>query len=121
MAEEKNTRKKATTSSSAKKGTQAKKTTTAKKTATTAKAKTTAAKTKKVKEAVEEKKVVKAEVKEEKIEKKNSVGIDLVLALVGLIILTIIVSFAFNVSENINRAKTLDSYNYKHNTLYRRY
>ena len=98
MAEEKNTRKKATTSSSAKKGTQAKKTT------TTAKAKTTAAKT-----------------KEEKIEKKNSVGIDLVLALVGLIILTIIVSFAFNVSENINRAKTLDSYNYKHNTLYRRY
>ena len=121
MAEEKNTRKKATTSSSAKKGTQAKKTTTAKKTATTAKAKTTAAKTKKVKEAVEEKKVVKAEVKEEKIEKKNSVGIDLVLALVGLIILTIIVSFAFNVSENINRAKTLDGYNYKHNTLYRRY
>lgn len=115
MAEEKNTRKKATTNSSAKK------TTTAKKTATTAKAKTTAAKTKKVKEAVEEKKVVKAEVKEEKIEKKNSVGIDLVLALVGLIILTIIVSFAFNVSENINRAKTLDSYNYKHNTLYRRY
>ena len=119
MAEEKNTRKKATTSSSAKNGTQAKKTTTAKKTATTAK--TTAAKTKKAKEAVEEKKVVKAEVKEEKIEKKNSVGIDLVLALVGLIILTIIVSFAFNVSENINRAKTLDSYNYKHNTLYRRY
>ena len=119
MAEEKNTRKKATTSSSAKKGTQAKKTTTSKKTATTAK--TTAAKTKKAKEAVEEKKVVKAEVKEEKIEKKNSVGIDLVLALVGLIILTIIVSFAFNVSENINRAKTLDSYNYKHNTLYRRY
>ena len=112
MAEEKNTRKKATTSSSAKKGTQAKKTTTAK---------ATAAKTKKAKEAVEEKKVVKAEVKEEKIEKKNSVGIDLVLALVGLIILTIIVSFAFNVSENINRAKTLDSYNYKHNTLYRRY
>ena len=111
MAEEKNTRKKATTSSSAKK------TTTAKKTATTAKAKTTAAKTKKTKEAVEEKKVV----KEEKIEKKNSVGIDLVLALVGLIILTIIVSFAFNVSENINRAKTLDGYNYKHNTLYRRY
>ena len=121
MAEEKNTRKKATTSSSAKKGTQAKKTTTAKKTATTAKAKTTAAKTKKAKEAVEEKKVVKAEVKEEKIEKKNSVGIDLVLALVGLIILTIIVSFAFNVSENINRAKTLDGYNYKHNTLYKRY
>lgn len=119
MAEEKNTRKKATTSSSAKKGTQAKKTTTSKKTATTAK--TTAAKTKKAKEAVEEKKVVKAEVKEEKIEKKNSVGIDLVLALVGLIILTIIVSFAFNVSENINRAKTLDGYNYKHNTLYRRY
>ena len=119
MAEEKNTRKKATTSSSAKKGTQAKKTTTAKKTATTAKAKTTAAKTKKAKEAVEE---VKAEeVKEEKIEKKNSVGIDLVLALVGLIILTIIVSFAFNVSENINRAKTLDGYNYKHNTLYKRY
>ena len=115
MAEEKNTRKKATTSSSAKK------TTTAKKTATTAKARTTAVKTKKAKEAVEEKKVVKAEVKEEKIEKKNSVGIDLVLALVGLIILTIIVSFAFNVSENINRAKTLDSYNYKHNTLYRRY
>ena len=115
MAEEKNTRKKATTNSSAKKGTQAKKTTTAKKTATTAK--TTAAKTKKAKEAVEEKKVV----KEEKIEKKNSVGIDLVLALVGLIILTIIVSFAFNVSENINRAKTLDGYNYKHNTLYRRY
>ena len=114
MAEEKNTRKKATTSSSAKKGTQAKKTTTAKKTATTAR-------TKKAKEAVEEKKVVKAEVKEEKIEKKNSVGIDLVLALVGLIILTIIVSFAFNVSENINRAKTLDNYNYKHNTLYRRY
>lgn len=110
MAEEKNTRKKATTSSSAKKGTQAKKT-------TTAKARTTAAKTKKAKEAVEEKKVV----KEEKIEKKNSVGIDLVLALVGLIILTIIVSFAFNVSENINRAKTLDGYNYKHNTLYRRY
>ena len=108
MAEEKNTRKKATTSSSAKK------TTTAKKTATTAKAK-------KAKEAVEEKKVVKAEVKEEKIEKKNSVGIDLVLALVGLIILTIIVSFAFNVSENINRAKTLDGYNYKHNTLYGRY
>ena len=108
MAEEKNTRKKATTSSSAKK------TTTAKKTATTAK-------TKKAKEAVEEKKVVKAEVKEEKIEKKNSVGIDLVLALVGLIILTIIVSFAFNVSENINRAKTLYGYNYKHNTLYRRY
>lgn len=118
MAEEKNTRKKATTSSSAKKGTQAKKTTTAKK---TAKAKTTAAKTKKAKEAVEEKKVVKEEVKEEKIEKKNSVGIDLVLALVGLIILTIIVSFAFNVSENINRAKTLDGYNYKHNTLYTRY
>ena len=117
MAEEKNTRKKATTGSSAKKGTQAKKTTTAKKTATTAKAKTTAAKTKKAKEAVEEKKVV----KEEKIEKKNSVGIDLVLALVGLIILTIIVSFAFNVSENINRAKTLDGYNYKHNTLYTRY
>lgn len=115
MAEEKNTRKKATTSSSAKKGTQAKKTT------TTEKAKTIAAKTKKAKEAVEEKKVVKAEVKEEKIEKKNSVGIDLVLALVGLIILTIIVSFAFNVSENINRAKTLDGYNYKHNTLYRRY
>ena len=115
MAEEKNTRKKATTSSSAKK------TTTAKKTATTAKARTTAAKTKKAKEAVEEKKVVKAEVKEETIEKQNSVGIDLVLALVGLIILTIIVSFAFNVSENINRAKTLDSYNYKHNTLYRRY
>ena len=115
MAEEKNTRKKATTSSSAKKGTQAKMT------ATTAKARTTAAKTKKAKGAVEEKKVVKAEVKEEKIEKKNSVGIDLVLALVGLIILTIIVSFAFNVSENINRAKTLDSYNYKHNTLYRRY
>ena len=115
MAEEKNTRKKATTRSSAKKETQAKKTT------TTAKAKTTAAKTKKAKEALEEKKVVKAEVKEEKIEKKNSVGIDLVLALVGLIILTIIVSFAFNVSENINRAKTLDSYNYKHNTLYRRY
>ena len=113
MAEEKNTRKKATTSSSAKKGTQAKK--------TTAKAKTTAAKTKKAKEALEEKKVVKAEVKEEKIEKKNSVGIDLVLALVGLIILTIIVSFAFNVSENINRAKTLNNYNYKHNTLYRRY
>lgn len=113
MAEEKNTRKKATTSSSAKKGTQAKK--------TTAKAKTTAAKTKKAKEALEEKKVVKAEVKEEKIEKKNSVGIDLVLALVGLIILTIIVSFAFNVSENINRAKTLDGYNYKHNTLYTRY
>ena len=112
MAEEKNTRKKATTSSSAKKGTQAKKTTTAK---------ATAAKTKKAKEAVEEKKVVKAEVKEEKIEKKNSVGIDLVLALVGLIILTIIVSFAFNVSENINRAKTLDGYNYKHNTLYTRY
>ncbi len=110
MAEEKNTRKKATTSSSAKKGTQAKKT-------TTAKARTTAAKTKKAKEAVEEKKVV----KEEKIEKKNSVGIDLVLALVGLIILTIIVSFAFNVSENINRAKTLDGYNYKHNTLYTRY
>ena len=110
MAEEKNTRKKATTSSSAKKGTQAKKT-------TTAKARTTAAKTKKAKEAVEEKKVV----KEEKIEKKNSVGIDLVLALVGLIILTIIVSFAFNVSENINRAKTLDGYNDKHNTLYRRY
>lgn len=110
MAEEKNMRKKATTSSSAKKGTQAKKT-------TTAKARTTAAKTKKAKEAVEEKKVV----KEEKIEKKNSVGIDLVLALVGLIILTIIVSFAFNVSENINRAKTLDGYNYKHNTLYRRY
>ena len=106
MAEEKNTRKKATTSSSAKKGTQAKKTT---------------AKTKKAKEALEEKKVVKAEVKEEKIEKKNSVGIDLVLALVGLIILTIIVSFAFNVSENINRAKTLDGYNYKHNTLYTRY
>ena len=121
MAEEKNTRKKATTSSSAKKGTQAKKTTTAKKTATIAKARTTAAKTKKAKEAVEEKKVVKAEVKEEKIEKKNSVGIDLVLALVGLIILTIIVSFAFNVSENINRAKTLDGYNYKHNTLYTRY
>ena len=114
MAEEKNTRKKATTSSSAKKGTQAKKT-------TTAKARTTAAKTKKAKKAVEEKKVVKAEVKEEKIEKKNSVGIDLVLALVGLIILTIIVSFAFNVSENINRAKTLDGYNYKHNTLYTRY
>lgn len=114
MAEEKNTRKKATTSSSAKKGTQAKKT-------TTAKARTTAAKTKKAKEAVEEKKVVKAEVKEEKIEKKNSVGIDLVLALVGLIILTIIVSFAFNVSENINIAKTLDGYNYKHNTLYTRY
>ena len=113
MAEEKNTRKKATTSTSAKKGTQAKK--------TTAKAKTTAAKTKKAKEALEEKKVVKAEVKEEKIEKKNSVGIDLVLALVGLIILTIIVSFAFNVSENINRAKTLDGYNYKHNTLYTRY
>ena len=113
MAEEKNTRKKATTSSSANKGTQAKK--------TTAKAKTTAAKTKKAKEALEEKKVVKAEVKEEKIEKKNSVGIDLVLALVGLIILTIIVSFAFNVSENINRAKTLDGYNYKHNTLYTRY
>lgn len=111
MAEEKNTRKEATTSSSAKKRTQAKKTT------TTAKAKTTAAKTKKAKEAIEEKKVV----KEEKIEKKNSVGIDLVLALVGLIILTIIVSFAFNVSENINRAKTLDGYNYKHNTLYRRY
>ena len=121
MAEEKNTRKKATTSSSAKKGTQAKKTTTAKMTATTAKARTIAAKTKKAKEAVEEKKAVKAEAKEEKIEKKNSVGIDLVLALVGLIILTIIVSFAFNVSENINRAKTLDSYNYKHNTLYRRY
>ena len=115
MAEEKNTRKKATTSSSAKKGTQAKKTT------TTEKAKTIAAKTKKAKEAVEEKKVVKAEVKEEKIEKKNSVEIDLVLALVGLIILTIIVSFAFNVSENINGAKTLDGYNYKHNTLYRRY
>ena len=48
---------------------------------------------------------------EEKIEKKNSVGIDLVLALVGLIILTIVISFAFNVTENINRARTLDRYN----------
>ena len=105
MAEEKNTRKKATTSSSAKKGTQAKMT------ATTAKARTIAAKTKKAKEAVEEKKAVKAEAKEEKIEKKNSVGIDLVLALVGLIILTIVISFAFNVTENINRARILDRYN----------
>ena len=111
MAEEKNIRKKATTSSSAKKGTQAKKTTTAKMTATTAKARTIAAKTKKAKEAVEEKKAVKAEAKEEKIEKKNSVGIDLVLALVGLIILTIVISFAFNVTENINRARILDRYN----------
>ena len=109
MAEEKNTRKKTT-----KKGTQTKKATTTKK--TTAKANNT-----KVKKVVEEKKTPKVEIAEEKIEKKNSVGIDLVLALVGLIILTIIVSFAFNVSENINRAKTLDSYDYKHNTLYRRY
>ena len=66
---------------------------------------------KKTKEVVEEKKVVKVEVKEEKIEKKNSVGIDLVLALTLLIILTIVISFAFNVIENINRARTLDRYN----------
>lgn len=65
---------------------------------------------KKAKEVVEEKKVVKVEVKEEKIEKKNSVGIDLVLALTLLIILTIVISFAFNVIENINRARTLDRY-----------
>ena len=65
---------------------------------------------KKAKEVVEEKKVVKVEVKEEKIEKKNSVGIDLVLALTLLIILTIVISFAFNVIENINRARTFDRY-----------
>lgn len=35
---------------------------------------------------------------------------DLVLALALLIILTIVISFAFNVTENINRARTLDRY-----------
>ena len=63
-----------------------------------------------MKKVVEEKKTPKVETAEEKIEKKNSVGIDLVLALALLIILTIVISFAFNVTENINRARTLDRY-----------
>ena len=115
MAEEKDTRKKTATAS--KKGT-AKKTTIAKKT-TTKKASTTKAnkpkevKTKEVKEEVVEKKATKVAE-----EKKNSVGIDLLLALVGLIILTVFVSFSFNISNNINKAKKIDAHNKVYHVRY---
>lgn len=118
MAEEKDTRKKTATAS--KKGT-AKKTTIAKKT-TTKKASTTKAnkpkevkevKTKEVKEEVVEKKATKVAE-----EKKNSVGIDLLLALVGLIILTVFVSFSFNISNNINKAKKINAHNKVYHVRY---
>lgn len=115
MAEEKDTRKKTATAS--KKGT-AKKTTTAKK-ITTKKASTAKAnkpkevKIKEVKEEVVEKKATKVAE-----EKKNSVGIDLLLALVGLIILTVFVSFSFNISNNINKAKKIDAHNKVYHVRY---
>ena len=115
MAEEKDTRKKTATAS--KKGT-AKKTTIAKKT-TTKKASTAKAnkpkevKIKEVKEEVVEKKATKVAE-----EKKNSVGIDLLLALVGLIILTVFVSFSFNISNNINKAKKINAHNKVYHVRY---
>lgn len=51
-------------------------------------------------------------------EKKNSVGIDLLLALVGLIILTVFVSFSFNISNNINKAKKIDAHNKVYHVRY---
>ena len=114
MAEEKETRKKAATAS--KKGT-AKKTTTKK--ASTTKAnkpkEVKEVKTKAVKEEVVEKKATKVAE-----EKKNSVGIDLLLALVGLIILTVFVSFSFsfNISNNINKAKKIDAHNKVYHVRY---
>ena len=112
MAEEKETRKKAATAS--KKGT-AKKTTTKK--ASTTKAnkpkEVKEVKTKKEKEEVDEKKATKVAE-----EKKNSVGIDLLLALVGLIILTVFVSFSFNISNNINKAKKIDAHNKVYHVRY---
>lgn len=103
MAEEKDTRKKTAT---------AKKTTTKK--ASTAKAnKPKEVKTKAVKEEVVEKKATKVAE-----EKKNSVGIDLLLALVGLIILTVFVSFSFNISNNINKAKKIDAHNKVYHVRY---
>lgn len=109
MAEEKETRKKAATAS--KKGT-AKKTTT-KKASTTKANKPKEVKTKAVKEEVVEKKATKVAE-----EKKNSVGIDLLLALVGLIILTVFVSFSFNISNNINKAKKIDAHNKVYHVRY---
>lgn len=118
MAEEKDTRKK---QQQQVRKVQLKKTTTAKKT-TTKKASITKAnkpkevkevKTKAVKEEVVEKKATKAAE-----EKKNSVGIDLLLALVGLIILTVFVSFSFNISNNINKAKKIDAHNKVYHVRY---
>ena len=103
MAEEKDTRKKTAT---------AKKTTT-KKASTTKANKPKEVKTKEVKEEVVEKKATKVAE-----EKKNSVGIDLLIALVGLIILTVFVSFSFNISNNINKAKKLDAHNKVYHVRY---
>jgi hypothetical protein len=110
MAEEKDTRKKTATAS--KKGT-AKKTTTTKKASTTKANKPKEVKIKEVKEEVVEKKVTKVAE-----EKKNSVGIDLLLALVGLIILTVFVSFSFNISKNIDKAKKIDAHNKVYHVRY---
>ena len=115
MAEEKDTRKK---QQQQVRKVQLKKTTTAKKT-TTKKASTAKAnkpkevKIKEVKEEVVEKKATKVAE-----EKKNSVGIDLLLALVGLIILTVFVSFSFNISNNINKAKKIDAHNKVYHVRY---
>lgn len=118
MAEEKDTRKK---QQQQVRKVQLKKTTTAKKTTTKKASITKANKPKEVKEV--KTKAVKEEVVEKKAtkvaeEKKNSVGIDLLLALVGLIILTVFVSFSFNISNNINKAKKIDAHNKVYHVRY---
>ena len=105
MAEEKEkkTRKTTKTNTTNTKNTSKKTTKVEKKTSNTAKnAKGNTSKAKKITKKEEDLREEKIK-KQSEIDKKYSVGIDLIIALLGLIILTAIVSFTFKISDKISQ------------------
>ena len=105
MAEEKEkkTRKTTKTNTTNTKNTSKKTTKVEKKTSNTAKnTKGNTSKAKKITKKEEDLREEKIK-KQSEIDKKYSVGIDLIIALLGLIILTAIVSFTFKISDKISQ------------------